>query len=520
MLTKLILSHEFATQNNLNLWMKKSTQNNQTLFQFITQHQLIDEEKFLAAASHLLNFPSINLQETDLSYYLQLFNTSLEKNNTLALVNKTTDNEINLIIANPLDSSLAEILQFRNNQKVNILFTHYTQLHYLYTRIQTNHLSKALSKNPINVDVSEVINTVISDAIHRHASDIHFEPQISKNRVRLRIDGILIDSITIPAKFMTQVINAIKILAKLDISIKRLPQDGRFSARSNLGYIKETRVSTYPTIHGEKLVLRLLNTDSELKSIDTLGIPSTSKKLILKAIKQPQGLILVTGPTGSGKSATLYSLLQLLNTQACNVTTIEDPIEINIDGINQSAINTMNGFDFSDALRALLRQDPDVIMIGEIRDKETAQMAIRAAQTGHLVLTSLHTNNAIETISRLVNMGITPFQLSQAISLVIAQRLVRRLCELCKSAAVSDNDMISNFKPKGCSYCNNGFKGRTGVFEVIAFNEQSKAILFDNGRLKKHDKNFTHTTLWDAAIDKVTSGLTSLCEIYRVIPHD
>ncbi|EKD44847.1 MAG: hypothetical protein ACD_70C00207G0001, partial [uncultured bacterium] len=352
-----------------------------------------------------------------------------------------------------------------------------------------------------------ITHQLLSDAIHRGASDIHFEPYQQHFRVRFRIDGLLREIISLPNQLTDAITSCVKVLAHLDIAIKRMPQDGRLGFRSYLGFFKDCRVNTCPTIHGEKSVVRLLDANTEIRSIEQLGLNKKNQKIILDCIQKPQGLILVTGPTGSGKTITLYTLLNLLNQQHRNITTIEDPVEMQIEGINQTHINTKTGLTFSHTLRALLRQDPDVIMIGEIRDQETAEMAIRAAQTGHLVLSTLHTNSAPEAITRLCHMGIAPFHLCSALTLVIAQRLVRKLCVHCD---------------KGCTYCTDGFQGRTGIFELMPMSETLKQLIVENAShitLGKQNQADGHDNLWRSALACVQNKLTSLGEIYRVVSN-
>ena len=276
--------------------------------------------------------------------------------------------------------------------------------------------------------VVTLIQRILEDAIHHDASDIHFEPFSDHYRVRMRIDGIL-HTITNPSIHLANAIaSRLKVMSDLDISERRLPQDGRFTFQSSTSVSRDCRINCCPTLFGEKLVVRLLNPNKSLMDIDKLGLEKQDQKKLMTAIHQPQGLVLVTGPTGSGKTVTLYTTLNLLNAESKNISTIEEPVEIQLKGINQVHVNHKAGLDFSTALRAFLRQDPDIIMVGEIRDKETASMAIRAAQTGHLVLSTLHTNSAAETLTRLINMEIAPFNIASSVSLIIAQRLIRKLC--------------------------------------------------------------------------------------------
>ena len=321
------------------------------------------------------------------------------------------------------------------------------------------------------------VNKILLDAIKMGASDIHFEPYEKAYRIRFRADGILQEVATPPINLASKLSARLKVMSRLDISERRIPQDGRIKLKLSKTRAIDFRVNTLPTLFGEKIVLRILDPESAKLGIDMLGYEEDQKKLFMDALEQPQGMILVTGPTGSGKTVSLYTGLNILNTPELNISTAEDPAEINLEGINQVNVNPKVGLDFSSALRAFLRQDPDVVMVGEIRDLETANIAIKAAQTGHLVLSTLHTNSAPETLTRLRNMGVPAFNIATSVSLIIAQRLARRLCKHCK--AVKDvpaealmeagfaEDEIGTFKlygPVGCDKCNNGYKGRVGIY--------------------------------------------------------
>ncbi len=354
--------------------------------------------------------------------------------------------------------------------------------------------------------VADFVQQTIADAIAQHASDIHFEPRRTDMRVRFRIDGILHDICHPPKNISAALCSHLKVCAELDIAEKRLPQDGRLLITLANRVRHDCRISSCPTLYGEKIVLRLLQTDNDLLTINQLGMSEIEQQILLHAIQKPQGLIIITGPTGCGKTTTLYAALNFLNSIQRNINTIEDPIEITLDGINQLNVNHKIGFDFKRALKAILRQDPDVIMVGEIRDLETANMAIYAAQTGHLVLTTLHTNSAIETLNRLSQMGISALNLTESLTLIIAQRLVRTRCQSCYSN-----------KTSSCHLCQQGYHGRCGIFEMLNMTREIKSLLWQ--QLPPHQiiKKCKLTTLKQAGINCVKQGLTTDDEIKRVI---
>lgn len=383
--------------------------------------------------------------------------------------------------------------------------------------------------------VVRFINKILGDAIKQRASDIHFEPYEGTYRIRFRIDGILTIAAT-PSKKLADYITArLKIMSNLDISERRVPQDGGFKWTGSTLRAIDIRINTCPTLYGEKLVLRLLELRTELLDIESLGLSDNQKNIFSKALKQPQGMILVTGPTGSGKTMTLYTALKTLNTVDKNISTVEDPVEIQLSGINQVHINLKTGLTFALALRAFLRQDPDIIMVGEIRDLETAEIAVKASQTGHLVLSTLHTNSAPETLVRLSNMGISSYNIASSISLIIAQRLVRRLCQQCKTPttlpehclleqgfSAPEITHLTCYGPseRPCQQCNQGYLGRLAIFEVMPISDTMACYIME-GRgaldLAKQAQCEKIHTLHQSALDKVRLGLTSLDEINRVI---
>ena len=391
--------------------------------------------------------------------------------------------------------------------------------------------------NDTNVDDTPVvrfINGILIAAIKAGASDIHFEPYEKKYRVRTRIDGILHESKTAPVSLGGRIAARLKVLSRLNIAERRVPQDGRMRLKLSKTKVIDFRVSTCPTLFGEKIVLRILDPASAQLGIDALGYEEDQKALFLEVMHQPYGMILVTGPTGSGKTVSLYTALNILNTDDRNISTAEDPVEITLAGINQVNINPAVGLNFSDTLRSFLRQDPDIIMVGEIRDLETAEIAIKAAQTGHMVLSTLHTNDAPQTLTRLANMGVPAFNISSAVSLIIAQRLARRLCNNCRTTENIPTDSllkegftqkqidvgITIYKPVGCDSCTGGYKGRVGIYQVMPISDVMGRIIMEGGnaiQLADQAADEGIADLKTSGLRKVIAGLTSLEEISRVI---
>lgn len=381
--------------------------------------------------------------------------------------------------------------------------------------------------------VVRFVNKVLLDAIKKGASDIHFEPYEKRYRVRLRIDGVLREVASPPIGMGGRLSARIKVMSRMDTAERRVPQDGRIKMRISKNKAIDFRVNTCPTLFGEKIVLRILDPSSAKLGIDMLGYEPEQKELYLNALANPYGMILVTGPTGSGKTVSLYTGLNILNTEDTNISTAEDPAEINLEGINQVNVNPKVGLDFGSALRAFLRQDPDVIMVGEIRDLETAEIAIKAAQTGHMVMSTLHTNDAPQTLSRLVNMGVPPFNIASAVNLIIAQRLARRLCENCKTEddipkealleeGFSQEEVDSGlklYKAVGCDQCDKGYKGRVGIYQVLPVTEAIGKIIMQEGNamdIAEQAQKEGIADLRQSGLKKARDGVTSLEEINRV----
>ena len=390
-----------------------------------------------------------------------------------------------------------------------------------------------------NIEIDEApvvryINKILMDAFNSEASDVHFEPYEKSYRIRFRQDGLLLEKSAPPFNIARRLASRVKVMARLNIAERRVPQDGRIKLRVSDHKAIDFRVNTCPTLHGEKIVLRLLDSNAVELGVDALGFELDQKKLFLQAINKPYGMILVTGPTGSGKTVSLYTAMNILNDPGVNISTAEDPVEIQITGINQLNVNVATGLTFASALRAFLRQDPDIIMVGEIRDLETGEIGVKAAQTGHLVLSTLHTNDAPQTLTRLANMGIPPYNIASSVNLIMAQRLARKLCPVCKEqedlpkevmleegfteAEVAEG--LTIYKAVGCEKCVKGYKGRIGIFEMLPVSDGIGQLILESGnamQLKEQAlKEGYYYDLRTAGLKKVKKGITSLEEINRV----
>ena len=396
-----------------------------------------------------------------------------------------------------------------------------------------DELEKISRDDVEDAPIVRFVNKLMLDAIRRGASDIHFEPYEKLYRVRFRMDGVLKEIAQPPVQLAGKLSARLKVMSRLDIAERRVPQDGRIKMRLSKSRAIDFRVSTCPTLFGEKIVLRILDPAQAAMGIESLGYEPFQRDLYTKFLAKPQGMILVTGPTGSGKTVSLYTGLHILNREDTNISTAEDPSEINLPGVNQVNVNPKVGLTFASAMRAFLRQDPDVIMVGEVRDLETAEIAIKAAQTGHLVLSTLHTNDAPQTLTRLIDMGVKPYAIATSVSLIIAQRLARRLCATCKQPmeipkeallkeGFQEEDVAAGLRiyvPKGCSACTDGYKGRVGIYQVLPVTESISRIILAGGSAVDIGKQAASEGVWDlrrSGLEKVKAGLTSLQEINSV----
>jgi type IV pilus assembly protein PilB len=388
----------------------------------------------------------------------------------------------------------------------------------------------------LNVDEAPIVryvNKILVDAISSGCSDVHFEPYEKFFRIRFRQDGMLREVANPPINIAARLVARLKVMSRMNIAERRIPQDGRIKLKLTRNRDIDFRVNTLPTLYGEKVVLRILDSGSALVGIEHLGFEPEQKSAFLKAISKPYGMMLVTGPTGSGKTVTLYSALDILNKPEVNISTVEDPVEIQVAGINQVNMNPKTGLTFAAALRSFLRQDPDILMVGEIRDLETAEIAVKAAQTGHMVLSTLHTNDAPQSLTRLANMGVAPFNIASSVLLIMAQRLTRRLCAHCKRPeSIPEEALLAEgftpqdvaegltiYGPVGCDHCTNGYRGRIGIFQVMSVSEEIGRLIMEGGdamQLADQARREGVSDLRQSGLRKVKAGITSLEEINRV----
>jgi type IV pilus assembly protein PilB len=467
------------------------------------------------------------------------------------------NNRLMVATADPADQQVAEKIKFATQMGVDWVITEYDKLNKLvdsqntsaneamdnivggdfeFDDIATEAVTTDAADKASEVDDAPVVrflHKMLIDAFNMRASDLHFEPYEHTYRVRFRIDGELREIASPPIAIKEKLASRIKVISRMDISEKRIPQDGRMKLKVGPDRVIDFRVSSLPTLFGEKIVIRILDPSSAKVGIDALGYEPEEKERLLDAISRPYGMVLVTGPTGSGKTVSLYTCLNILNKPGINISTAEDPSEINLPGVNQVNVNEKAGLTFAAALKAFLRQDPDIIMVGEIRDLETADISIKAAQTGHMVLSTLHTNDAPTTLTRLMNMGVPMFNIASSVILITAQRLARRLCGVCKAPldvprkALLDSGFKAEdldgtwtpYKPVGCSACNNGYKGRVGIYQVMPITEELQRIILRSGSaldIAKQASAEGVRSLRESGLLKVRQGMTSLDEVLNV----
>ena len=528
------------------------------LIAYLVGSDIADARAIAVAASHEFGVPLLDLDavEIDIEVVRTIDQKLITKHRVLPLVKR--GKRIFLAISDPTNLQAIDDIKFATSLRVDPVVVEQDKLEECITKaIEAVDTSMSdLDDDDFdleNLDISgdepeqeedqrddiadapvvRFVNKVLLDAIKRGASDVHFEPYEKYFRVRTRLDGILSEVARPPVVLATKVCARLKVMSRMDIAERRVPQDGRIKMRLSKNRAIDFRVSSCPTLYGEKIVLRILDPASARIGIEMLGYEDEQRLLFEKHLAKPYGMILVTGPTGSGKTVSLYTGLNILNTEDRNISTAEDPAEINLPGVNQVNINPKVGLTFARALRAFLRQDPDIIMVGEIRDLETAEIAIKAAQTGHLVLSTLHTNDAPKTLTRMVDMGVKPYAIATSVSLIIAQRLARRLCNNCKevkdiphealekegfTAAEIENN-LTVFGPKGCKQCNDGYKGRVGIFQVMEVSEAIARIIMEDGNAMQIADQAIKEGVIDlrqAGLNKVKVGVTSLEEINRV----
>ncbi len=528
------------------------------LVAYLVANDLADSRAIAVAASHEFGVPLLDLDaiEVDMECLRSVDQKLLSKHRVLPLLKR--GQRLFLGISDPTNLQAIDDIKFQTSMRVDPVVVEQAKLEERIAKAleAADTSMSGLDDDDFDLENLEVtsgeedrddaarddiedapvvrfVNKVLLDAIKRGASDVHFEPYEKVFRVRTRLDGVLSEIATPPVALANKVCARLKVMSRMDIAERRVPQDGRIKMRLSKNRAIDFRVSTCPTLYGEKVVLRILDPSSAKLGIDALGYEDHQKALYQKYLNKPYGMILVTGPTGSGKTVSLYTGLNILNTEDRNISTAEDPAEINLPGVNQVNVNPKVGLTFASALKAFLRQDPDVIMVGEIRDLETAEIAIKAAQTGHLVLSTLHTNDAPRTLTRLVDMGVKPYAIATSVSLIIAQRLARRLCDNCKEQRDIPHEALEKegftqddidhgltiFGPVGCKVCNAGYKGRLGIFQVMEVSETMGRIIMEGGNAIQIADQAVSEGVIDlrrAGLNKVKEGLTSLEEINRV----
>jgi type IV pilus assembly protein PilB len=530
-----------------------------TLVAYLVGRQMIEARKIAVAAASEFGVPLLDLDavDIDMEAVKSVDQRLLAKHQVLPLVLR--GKRLFLGVADPTDLPAIDEIKFQSGMRVDPIIVEQDKLAAMVNKaleavdtsmsnfaeddFDLESLEVGGDEDLITDDVTRddvedapvvrFVNKIMLDAIKRGASDIHFEPYEKMYRVRTRLDGVLKQVAAPPLALSNKVTARLKVMSRLDIAERRVPQDGRIKLRLSKNRAIDFRVNTCPTLFGEKVVLRILDPTAAKLGIEVLGYEDFQRKLYLDALAKPYGMILVTGPTGSGKTVSLYTGINILNTEDRNISTCEDPVEINVPGINQVNVNPKVGLHFATALKAFLRQDPDVIMVGEIRDLETAETAIKAAQTGHLVLSTLHTNDAPRTLTRMVDMGVKPYAIATSVHLIIAQRLARRLCEQCKELRdIPEEALLQEgftheqvqgglriYGPVGCKQCNDGYKGRVGIYQVMPVTEAIGRIILEGGNAVQIEEQSIKDGVWTlrrSALQKVMNGVTSLEEINRV----
>jgi type IV pilus assembly protein PilB len=555
-LAKCLIQENLITEKDAKSYIQEAQKNKISLISYLVSNKLVDSRTIASIASVEFGMPFFDLDAIDpRSIPINLVSEKLiRKHNAIPLMKR--GKTLFIGISDPTVSQGFDDIKFQSLLNLETILVEENKLHKIIdTALEAVDTSMSdlmdtdldnlnvqggedeAAKNDANADIDDApivrfVNKILLDAIKKGASDIHLEPYEKNFRIRFRSDGILHQIASPPSNISNRIISRIKVMSKMDIAERRIPQDGRIKMILSKTRAIDFRVNTCPTLFGEKVVLRILDPTSAQIGIEKLGFEPAQQEVFLKAINKPYGLVLVTGPTGSGKTVTLYTGLNILNRMESNISTAEDPVEITVEGINQVNVNVKSGLTFANALRAFLRQDPDIIMVGEIRDLETAEIAVKAAQTGHLVMSTLHTNDAPQTLNRLMQMGIPPFNIVSAVNLIMAQRLARRLCESCKKkVSLPDNVLLSIgfkeeelkaldlFGPVGCDLCTNGYKGRVGIYQVMTLSEKMRGLILEGGnamQLAEQAKSEGINDLRASGLNKVRLGVTSIEEIDRV----
>ncbi len=556
-LIKSLINKGFIDETDTPELISQAKKEKISVLSYILSRQLVDNYSVAMIAVEEFGLPFLDLDVIEIQQLplSELTDSLIREHQVLPLFKR--NNTLFIALSDPTNSHTLNQIKFHTRQQTEIIIVEDNKLNttiQLCLDAQETTIADILDENisiieeeePLPTQQNQIENSseiddapivrfvkkILVDAIKKGASDIHVEPYEHFFRIRFRADGILQEIATPPSNMANRMISRIKVMAKMDIAVRRIPQDGRIKIKLSKDKLIDFRVNTCPTLYGEKVVLRILDPSSATLGIEALGFESNQMKSFMNAINQPYGLILITGPTGSGKTVTLYTALNILNSPQLNISTAEDPVEITLPGINQVTMNTKAGVNFSTTLRAFLRQDPDVIMVGEIRDQETAEIAVKAAQTGHLVLSTLHTNDAPQTLNRLIQMGIPPYNIISSIQLIVAQRLVRKLCNHCKQKEKLPNKIlldagfnqeslknITLFTPQGCEHCHNGYLGRIGIYQVMPISDAMQQLILsncDSNQLETQCQSENILNLRQSALKKVSAGITSLEEINRI----
>ncbi|CAK0778860.1 Type IV pilus assembly protein TapB [Gammaproteobacteria bacterium] len=556
-LAQRLIQDNLLTQDQAEKAWEEATKQKVPFVEFIVRTKLADPRSIAVSASSEFGVPLLDLEAVDLQEIpLKLVSDKLIlKHHALPIHRR--GNRLFLAISDPTNYQGLDEIRFNTGLATEGILAEEDKLSKIIEKALTAQESTSVSEvldadlenidavtdeggggddGDTNVDEAPIVryvNKVLVDAINQGVSDIHMEPYEKMYRIRYRQDGMLREVANPPVNIAHRLSARVKVMSRLNIAERRVPQDGRIKLKLSKNKDIDFRVNTCPTLYGEKIVMRILDSSSAKVGVDKLGFEPEQRVNFMKAIQKPYGLILVTGPTGSGKTVSLYTALNLINKPEINISTAEDPVEIQVPGINQVNVNVKTGLTFAEALRAFLRQDPDVIMVGEIRDLETAEIAVKAAQTGHLVLSTLHTNDAPQTLTRLANMGVPPFNIASAVLLIMAQRLARRLCEHCKTVenvpkealleeGFTEEDIrqgVRIYKGVGCELCNNGYKGRVGIFQVMPVSEDMGRIIMENGNSIQLSNQANREGIDDlrrSGLKKVRAGLISLEELNRV----
>ena len=554
-LSRRLVDEGILTSQQMQNAIISSKKSHQKLVPYLAEHLKIRANTIAEMVAQEFGEPLFDLD----AYNIELLPKDIVAENlvTKHLILPLYQRGISLFVAtsDPTDIEALEAIRFNSKLNVVPITVEHNKLEKLIDKHFSENENFNFGDEDLDVDVVETdttqnnnddgpsgddspivkyINKLLVDAIRMGASDLHFEPYEKTYRVRYRVDGVLRTIANPPLQLANRLASRLKVMSQMDISEKRIPQDGRIKLKLSRTKAIDFRVNSLPTLFGEKIVLRILDPSSAMLGIDALGYEEDQKALFLEALEKPQGMLLITGPTGSGKTVSLYTGLNILNTENANISTAEDPVEINLEGINQVNVNYKVGLSFSVALKSFLRQDPDIIMVGEIRDLETAEIAIKAAQTGHMVMSTLHTNSAPETLTRLRNMGVPSFNIATSVNLVIAQRLARRLCVHCKVPAdipkpsllemgFTEQDLADPdfkiYQPVGCPECRDGYKGRVGIYEVMKVTPEISKIIMDDGNaleIAAASERLGFKNLRRSGLIKVMNGLTSLQEVNRV----